>query len=80
MSLALIKDALKNTCRIYNKMELKNQTELIKNLCRENEEAEVEIYKTFPFAPFLFLSAIISVCTQSSFLPLIERFFQYLLQ
>ena len=57
----------------------KNQAELIKNLCRENEEAEVETYKTFPFAPFLFLSAIISISTQSSFLPLLEKIFQYLL-
>lgn len=56
----------------------KNQAELIRSLFQENEKAEADICKTFPFAPFLFLSAVISILTQSSFLPLIKRFFQYL--
>jgi len=58
----------------------KNQIELIKNLFKENKEAETMIYKTFPFAPFLFLSAIISICTQGSFLPLLDNIFRHLLQ
>lgn len=57
----------------------KNQAELIKNLFKEEGETEVTVYKTFPFAPFLFLAAIISICTQSSFLPLLDNFLKYLL-
>ena len=58
----------------------KNQAELIKNLFQEDKEAETGIYRTFPFAPFLFLSAIISILTQSSFLPLLNQALQYLLR
>ena len=57
----------------------KNQLELIKNLFKDDREVEVVIYKTFPFAPFLFLSAVISITTQSSFLLLIDGLFRYLL-
>ena len=57
----------------------KNQAELIKNMFRNNKEIKADVCKTFPFAPFLFLSAVITILTQSSFLPLINRIFQYLL-
>ena len=57
----------------------KNQAELIKSLFKDGEETEIMIYKTFPFAPFLFLSAVISVLTQGSFLPLLDKIFKYLL-
>lgn len=55
----------------------KNQVELIRNLFKNNQELEIGIYKIFPFAPFLFLSATISFVTQSSFLPLISQIFEY---
>ena len=58
----------------------KNQAELIKSLFSKNQELKIGTYKTFPFAPFLFLSAIISVLTQSSFLPLINKALQDLLK
>lgn len=57
----------------------KNQVKLIKEFFKNNEELEIKIYKTLPFAPFLFLSAIISVFTQSSFLVLIDKAFRYFL-
>jgi hypothetical protein len=58
----------------------KKQAELIKNLFQDNKETEVGVYRTFPFAPFLLLSAVISISTQSSFLPLLDRVFRYFLQ
>lgn len=57
----------------------KNQVEIIKNLFRENQEMEIRVYKTLPFAPFLFLAAAISIFTKSSFLPVIDKIFQNLL-
>ncbi|MCX6759180.1 MAG: hypothetical protein NT012_01230 [Candidatus Nealsonbacteria bacterium] len=57
----------------------KNQVKLIKEFFKNSEELEIKIYKTLPFAPFLFLSAIISVFTQSSFLVLIDKAFRYFL-
>ncbi len=58
----------------------KEQTEMIKNYFKDKKYLEIKIYKTFPFAPFLFLSAVISITTKSSFLLLLDRFFQYLLR
>jgi len=57
----------------------KNQAEIIKNLFKDNREFKIKSYKTFPFAPLLFLSAAISISTQYSFFPLINRLLQYLL-
>ncbi len=54
-----------------------NQVKIIKNFLKNNESSEITIYKTFPFAPFLFLSAIISILTQSSFLPIIDSLIGY---
>ena len=58
----------------------KNQVEFIKRLFEKNQELKIKAYKTFPFAPFLFLSAVISISTQSSFLPLINKTLQDLLK
>ncbi len=58
----------------------KEQVKIIKNYFKNKEDLEIKIYRTFPFAPFLFLSAIISITTRSSFLLLIDKFFQYLLR
>lgn len=44
------------------------QVKLIKNLFASTPHLEIEAYKTFPFAPFLFLSVIFSLLTKSSFL------------
>lgn len=55
------------------------QAYLIKELFKESPEKEVRIYNSLPFAPFLFLSAIISIITQSSFLPIINNFLKYLI-
>jgi hypothetical protein len=57
----------------------KKQLKLIKEIFKNSEKMDVKIYKTLPFAPFLFLSAIISIFSQSSFLVLIDRMFRYFL-
>jgi Flp pilus assembly protein protease CpaA len=57
----------------------KSQLSLIKKIFKNSEKLDVKIYKTLPFAPFLFLSAVISVITKSSFLVLLDRIFQYFL-
>ena len=51
------------------------QIRLMKNLFKDKPEAEITIYKTFPFAPFLMASVLISLLTRSSFLPLIMKLF-----
>ncbi len=55
------------------------QVKIIKDFFKNNQKAEIKIYKTFPFAPFLFLSAVISILTQSSFLASIDNVFKYLI-
>lgn len=45
-----------------------NQVKIIKDLFTENPNIEIKIYKTFPFAPFMLLSVIISILTTGSFI------------
>ncbi len=54
------------------------QTKTIKDLFADDQDYKIEIYKTFPFAPFLLLSAAISVYTQSSFLIFLDNIFRYI--
>lgn len=56
----------------------KKQVELIKNAFHDNQKSKISIHKTFPFAPFLFLSAIISISTKSSFFPYIAKSLSWL--
>lgn len=48
-----------------------NQVKIIKDLFTENPNIEIKIYKTFPFAPFMLLSVVISILTESSFIDLL---------
>ena len=57
----------------------KEQVEIIKKTFFDNENLEIRIYQSFPFAPFLLFSSIISILTQSSFLPLLDMLFKSLL-
>jgi len=57
-----------------------NQIKIIKNLFNNDFQSSVGIYKTFPFALFMFLAAIILVLTQSSFLVAIDILFKVLLK
>ncbi len=57
-----------------------NQVKIIKNLFNNDPEYSVRIYKTFPFAPFMLLAAILLVLTQSSFLVTIDTLFKVLLK
>ncbi len=45
----------------------KEQVKIIKKLFVNKLDLEIQIYKTFPFAPFMFLSVIVSILTNSSF-------------
>jgi Flp pilus assembly protein protease CpaA len=56
-----------------------NQADIIKRLFTSDRGIRIMKQKTIPLAPFLFLSAIISVSTESSFLPLIANFFHSLI-
>jgi Flp pilus assembly protein protease CpaA len=51
----------------------KKQVDLIKNLFIKEPEKTLSTYKTIPFAPFLFLSAVISITSQSSFFPYLDK-------
>jgi len=57
-----------------------NQVNIIKSLFISSKGIGIMRPKTIPLAPFLFLSAVISVSTESSFLPLIANFFHSLIQ
>ena len=57
-----------------------NQVKIIKNLFNNNPQHSITTYKTFPFAPFMFLAAILLVVTQSSFLVTIDTLFKVLLK
>lgn len=48
-----------------------NQVKIIKDLFTENPNIETKIYKTFPFAPFMLLSVVISMLTEGSFIDLL---------
>jgi len=52
------------------------QAALIKTLFKGKPKAEISIYNTFPFAPFIMAAALISVATQNSFLPLLSQLFR----
>jgi len=53
----------------------KEQIELIKNSFAEEKDKELMIYKTFPFAPLMFLGAAITLITRDSILIIILNFF-----
>ena len=57
-----------------------NQVKIIKNLFNNDPQSSVRIYKTFSFAPFMLLAAILLVLTQSSFLVTIDTLFKILLK
>jgi len=57
-----------------------NQVKIIKNLFNNDPQSSVRIYKTFSFAPFMLLAAILLVLTQSSFLVIIDTLFKVLLK
>jgi len=54
------------------------QVKVIKEIFADDQDYKIETYRTFPFAPFLFLSALISIITQNSFLILLEKIFLYI--
>ena len=56
------------------------QADIIKSLFISSKEIRTMKPKTIPLAPFLFLSAVISISTESSFLPLIANFFHSVIQ
>jgi Flp pilus assembly protein protease CpaA len=56
-----------------------NQADIIKRLFTPDKGIRIMKPKTIPLAPFLFLSAVISISTMSSFLPLIANFFHFLI-
>lgn len=49
------------------------QAEIFKELFFDDPKFKVEICNVIPFAPFLLLSALISITTSSSFLPLFDQ-------
>lgn len=49
------------------------QINFIKNLFSEQPEKEIKIYKTFPFSPFLMISAFITILTKDSLLAMVLR-------
>ena len=55
------------------------QADIIKSLFLSSKEIRIMKLKTIPLAPSLFLSAVISISTESSFLPLIANFFHSLI-
>ncbi len=55
-----------------------HQVKTIKEMFKDDQDYKIEVHRTFPFAPFLFLSASISVVTQSSFLVFLDKLFQYI--
>lgn len=57
-----------------------NQVGIIKSLFISSKGIRIMKPKTIPLAPFLFLSAVISISTESSFLPLISNFFHSLIK
>ena len=50
------------------------QVEKIKTFVRSKNLEEIEIYKTFPFAPFIFAGTIITLLIQGSFLNWLTQF------
>ncbi len=54
------------------------QVKTIKEMFADDQGYKIEVHRTFPFAPFLFLSASISVATQSSFLIFLDKLFRYI--
>jgi hypothetical protein len=54
------------------------QVKVIKEIFADDQDYKIETYRTFPFAPFLFLSALISIITQNSFLILLDKIFLYI--
>ncbi len=56
----------------------RRQAEIIRELFDDDERYMVEICNTLPFAPFMFIAAMISIITQSSFIPPLIDFFNLL--
>jgi Flp pilus assembly protein protease CpaA len=57
-----------------------NQVKIIKNLFRDEPQSSIRIYKTFSFAPFMLLAAVLLIFTQNSFLVTIDTFLKVLLK
>jgi len=53
------------------------QISILKNKLKKNLDDKVKVYKTFPFAPYMFLSALISMFTRSSFLALLGALLKF---
>ncbi len=58
----------------------KEQAKKMNSFLEESDECSwIEVYKTFPFAPFMLLAALISISTQSSFIIILRDIFDLLL-
>ncbi len=55
------------------------QAEALRELFADDPKYNIEICSTTPFAPFMLISVLISITTSSSFVPLINNFFQSLI-
>ncbi len=69
-----IQKSIKNISYSLTKEELK----FIKGLFKGDLDQEITTYKTFPFAPFLFLAVIVTLIWKSSFAVLIKEVFSML--
>lgn len=56
-----------------------DQVKVIKKIFSDNPDYQVEVCRTIPFAPFLFLAVLISVLTSGSLLPLMNDFINFLI-
>jgi len=65
-----------NIGRLYPDGLTEDQTEQIKKWCQERKIEEIEIYKTLPFAPFVFLGALITLIFKGSLFHFILQMFQ----
>ena len=66
----------KDLGRIYFDGLSLEQTEKIKNFLQNKNLEEVEIYKTFPFAPFIFAGTIITLILHGSLLNWLAQFWR----
>ena len=77
IDLPLIREKLekKKKVQVFGKIKAegltKEQVKIIQEMFAK-EGGELKIYKTFPFAPFMFLSIILSLITQVSFIDFLK--------
>jgi prepilin signal peptidase PulO-like enzyme (type II secretory pathway) len=55
------RELTENLGTIYPDGLLENQSESLKKFLKKENITEIEIFKTFPFIPFIFASAIITI-------------------